>query len=155
MEPVPLALGSRSLSHWATSGVLCHFMEGTWAPKDSVLNAFPWSFFGAEASNLFPQKKLIFFMLYIQPLKGLGFKVRHTGSQACLHNWAPRTLWTPEAGWVCLVVSTVCVPSHTIAETSKHCPHSWGGAANHLLTTLLGPGLCLLLWPTLIWILLL
>ena len=105
-------LSSSSLNYWTTREVLCHFMEGTWASRDSVFNAFLWSFFGAEASNLFPQKKLIFFMLSIQPLKGLGFKVRHTGGQACLYNWAPRTLWTPKAGWASLAVSTLCIITH-------------------------------------------
>ena len=154
MEPVPLAPGSCSLNPWTK--VLCHFMEGTWTCKDSVLNAFPWSFFGAEASNLFPQKKLIFFMLSVQPLKGLGFKIRHTGGQACLYSWAPRTLWTPKAGWASPVVSTLCISSHTITETGKHCPHSREG--NWKPPTYNSPGpwpMLLLLWLTLIWILLL
>ena len=140
MEPVPLAPGSCSLNPWTK--VLCHFMEGTWTCKDSVLNAFPWSFFGAEASNLFPQKKLIFFMLSVQPLKGLGFKIRHTGGQACLYSWAPRTLWTPKAGWASRL-SVLCVYRHTPSLRLVNTVHTAERVTeSHLLTTLLGPDLC-------------
>ena len=64
------------------------------------------------------------FAVSVQPLKELESKVRYPGGQACVHDWAPVTLWTPRVRWAPLVVNTLCVLSHVVTETSKHCPHS-------------------------------
>ena len=82
----------------------------------------------------------MWFTVSVQPLKGLESKVRHTGGQACLHDWAPITLWTPRLGWALPVVNTLCVSSHIVTETSIHCPRKSPREGNWKLPACNSPG---------------